>query len=810
MRLVSCYIENFGSIKQKNFKFGNLTSFCEKNGYGKTTLASFLRAMFYGLKATRSTDKEFGDRAHYYPFEGGKFGGNLVFEKDGATYKIERFFGRKSATEDVVAFYKNGVRLTAPEDIGKAVFGMDEQSFLRTVFITSADTGSGATADIGRMLNGFVDDADYDGAREQLEKLQKEYKFKRGKGGKIDDKHDEVLRLKSQIENKRVISENLGEKYGRRAALESEIKALDEGSRSLRDRKVVLEKWRVYDGYVADADAEKQKLGQLTAEYPSGIPTVEEAKALKANADALAVVNEGIANLDFGEEKKERLAKFEILFADGVPTECPSADNLIRLETECENLVKLSQGSSPVDFPVGVPDGDEVEKYGRKILSLRESKTSKPVASKKLPLAVAIAAVIIIGIGAGLFALSAVAGGAAVGVGAALLLTGAFLYFKGQLNSIKGTADGGLENEIASFLVRYGYYSGAGVEVDFNNLSRDLQAYKSAAADRERITRQINEKQLERQNEESKLLSFLKRYGFEGKSIQSDLILLRESVSQYTALNEEKISLSSRAREKREDKQRREQSIDGTLNKYSLRRASDIIAQAAEIERDSREAERLQARIAELLQKAEIFKRENSLDIRPDGGGDTVDLDAALSEKRDRLSRLDSEIKDDETAVEKLQELEDDLSTAEEEEKRFKKKHELITKTLAVLEEAERRLKDRYVLPVKDRFLRYSELLEKTLGENVIFDKNFNVRFERNGEEKSDGHLSAGQKSLCALCLRLALIENMYSEEQPFIIMDDPFVHLDGEHTARAQALIKELASDRQIIYFCCHESRKV
>ena len=174
MKLISCYIENFGNINCRSFEFGaGLTSFCEHNGYGKTTLAAFLKAMFYGLKATTARDKELGERAHYYPFGGGKFGGNVTFERDGAIYKIERFFGKKSATEDTVRTYKGGSPSPVPEDIGKEFFGMDEQSFMRTVFLTSADTQTGATADIGRMLNGFVDDADYEGAVKLLKEQRK-------------------------------------------------------------------------------------------------------------------------------------------------------------------------------------------------------------------------------------------------------------------------------------------------------------------------------------------------------------------------------------------------------------------------------------------------------------------------------------------------------------------------------------------------------------------------------------------------------------------------------------------------------------
>ena len=96
------------------------------------------------------------------------------------------------------------------------------------------------------------------------------------------------------------------------------------------------------------------------------------------------------------------------------------------------------------------------------------------------------------------------------------------------------------------------------------------------------------------------------------------------------------------------------------------------------------------------------------------------------------------------------------------------------------------------------------------LVKKISMDQDFRIVFERGGEGRSDKHLSAGERSLCALCLRLALVDNMYENEKPFILMDDPFVHLDEEHLARTKQLICGLAQDKQIVYFCCHESRRV
>ena len=56
--------------------------------------------------------------------------------------------------------------------------------------------------------------------------------------------------------------------------------------------------------------------------------------------------------------------------------------------------------------------------------------------------------------------------------------------------------------------------------------------------------------------------------------------------------------------------------------------------------------------------------------------------------------------------------------------------------------------------------------------------------------------------------MRMALVEAMYGEEKPFLIMDDPFVNLDEERTRGGLALLEEIAKRYQVIYFTCHNSR--
>ena len=124
------------------------------------------------------------------------------------------------------------------------------------------------------------------------------------------------------------------------------------------------------------------------------------------------------------------------------------------------------------------------------------------------------------------------------------------------------------------------------------------------------------------------------------------------------------------------------------------------------------------------------------------------------------------------------------------------------------IEGADNRLKEKYVAPIRDRFVDYAKLIEDTLGEKVHMDSSYRISFEREGMLRSYEHLSSGILSICSLCFRLALFDNMFNEEKPFVIMDDPFVSLDETRFNKTKELIKKLSKDKQIIYFSCHPSR--
>jgi uncharacterized protein YhaN len=69
--------------------------------------------------------------------------------------------------------------------------------------------------------------------------------------------------------------------------------------------------------------------------------------------------------------------------------------------------------------------------------------------------------------------------------------------------------------------------------------------------------------------------------------------------------------------------------------------------------------------------------------------------------------------------------------------------------------------------------------------------------------------MSAGYQDLIGICMRLALVDAMYQEEKPFLILDDPFVNLDEKKTVAGMELLSHVAREYQTIYFTCHSSRE-
>jgi DNA repair exonuclease SbcCD ATPase subunit len=119
---------------------------------------------------------------------------------------------------------------------------------------------------------------------------------------------------------------------------------------------------------------------------------------------------------------------------------------------------------------------------------------------------------------------------------------------------------------------------------------------------------------------------------------------------------------------------------------------------------------------------------------------------------------------------------------------------------------AQNSLHEKYIGPMETSFNAYAEKINRFVKEDATINFSFDVRYENGTKE----HLSEGLRACLALCMRLAVIDNMYPDEKPFLILDDPFVNLDATNIESAIKVLRELSNEIQIIYFSCHESRAI
>ena len=214
---------------------------------------------------------------------------------------------------------------------------------------------------------------------------------------------------------------------------------------------------------------------------------------------------------------------------------------------------------------------------------------------------------------------------------------------------------------------------------------------------------------------------------------------------------------------------------------------------------------------------AESFKAEKGITVEPEAPTvDKAELEERLAELRNEGNALIERRAKLSEAIKKLEEEAEQLPSLKDE------KEELVAKTesygelvraydgaMEYLEKAKQSLSSRYTVDMKNSFeQRFSELASSE--SEVTVDVNLGVELRgEGGMHKSDGY-SMGYKALIALCLRLSLIDSLYGEEKPFIILDDPFVNLDDEKLARSLEMLRELSKSMQIVYLTCHSSRSL
>lgn len=360
MKLHTISVENFGVLRDLTLQCSaGLNVYCRENGAGKTTLAAFLRAMLYGLPASRRTDPENNDRKKYQPWQGGPFGGSITFSIHEKTYRAERYFADGgSAKHDTFVLYDlsdNSVSNDYSDALGYELFGIDAAAFTRSAYLPQKDLLNddgldSITARLTRAVSGGEggDAALFGSAAAVLDK-QRQYYAKQGGRGYIADLENRLSALHMRVIEAQNAKAQADAHAGEAARIADEIALLQDKKAKLLSAEQERQTRAAVMAYgvtllsnrnaALAAAAEKRQFLRLddADAVGSGLCGEAAADALEAAMREKTRLLARLEALHESEAEKERtLAELAGAFADGVVDEdtCRKTESVLHMMRE--------------------------------------------------------------------------------------------------------------------------------------------------------------------------------------------------------------------------------------------------------------------------------------------------------------------------------------------------------------------------------------------------------------------------------------------------------------------------------------------
>ena len=228
MKLLKLHIENFGKLSNQDIDFvDGINQIYKENGWGKSTLTFFIKAMFYGMSAkTRGEDYK-SERTRFMPWQGGIYGGYIIYQIDGKEYKVTRTFAKtpEGDTFELLDKSTNLIEKNEMKPLGEQIFGVGVETFTMTVFFSQLDFKSSLNDSISSSLVGL------DKYQNDLDKVDKAIKIlKENKSGLkrliVGKSELERLKLSFNENNSKLIKLN-DEKQGQLEKEQDLIKELE-------------------------------------------------------------------------------------------------------------------------------------------------------------------------------------------------------------------------------------------------------------------------------------------------------------------------------------------------------------------------------------------------------------------------------------------------------------------------------------------------------------------------------------------------------------------------------------------------------
>ena len=211
MKINQINIDGFGKLRDFHIDFRNgFNIIYGNNEDGKSTLMDFIKMMFYGSPASKRDEILRNPRKKYLPKDGGSMGGNIVFENQGKSYRLERVFSASNSSDKINLYnLTDSVQMPVPAKttIGQMFFGFNASAFEKTFFINQIGSPINDDDEINQRLANLNSTGDESissrKVRSRLLCAKEIFKSQSGKIGKLDRRYAKLHEFEQLLEKEK-------------------------------------------------------------------------------------------------------------------------------------------------------------------------------------------------------------------------------------------------------------------------------------------------------------------------------------------------------------------------------------------------------------------------------------------------------------------------------------------------------------------------------------------------------------------------------------------------------------------------------
>lgn len=809
MKLTRLYIAGFGNLQDFSYELGDgINVIAAPNGWGKSTLAAFVRSMFYGLGDSRARSVAENMRKRYAPWTGGSFGGNVEFEVDGKGYRIERFFGAKESEDSFALYALDTGKLSEDysQNVGEELFGIDADGFSRTVFMDASahvhgkvekNPNNSINTKLNHLLQAENDLGNYEQAMDALLRRKRQYKTT-GERGEIYAGERRLIELQRQIEVCRAQKAQAQELDAQIAELTPVVaqseQVMQELHRDLtqsvgqRERRAVLE---TYSRMRSEISAAKREADAIRAQFKGEVPTQEETEKMQALAGQLGTLAGRAQQLHADTSVGEAIAQIKPALGGSV-TPLAEIDRALEtcrelrdIESEVRAHAALAASLQDQADAIGEPTPPKKGKHGK-----------RATAGKVLGVVLACLSAAMLITAAVMLLLSKVLLGIISGVGG-LALLGLAVYV--LLSAVSAAQLSGRSKRAAEAAFRIETKKRLLEERD-----REMglaQEYKEKYTDKAAVPVALAQKH---------------KLDVEGGYI-SALSALRSATDQYLRLCEQQKAKDALYEGIINEADAVWDRIAAFLSRWNKSfDREDCAFVLAELRSTLADLQRRTAEIAKKEATARAYAMEKNVrSLAEQGSHDQKlpapeEISALWEQSRETHKQQSAALAALVQKAEALYESADAYGTLVAEKQALEDKLQVqnanytaIAHAEKYLAEARENLSSRYLGKMQKSFL--DRMQQMGSGDaRFTMDTDFGITLMAKGKSRSIEYLSSGWRDMVGFCLRLSLADGLFDEQKPCLLLDDPFIYLDTERAEAARRLLDEIAKDYQILYLTC------